>query len=168
MQNYATVDARKEWVQVQLANRRFLYANPDATEDSEEGCGAFRSRIAYGNPAAGLALAAAAVKQGLTLWKDAYDSYILEDTNPPPPGRNSEYSFKDNPWGTAASKYYVRTSTLSDEKWRIILNEAVSYISKNRKSKTGVTLGGEMGQQGSLGAGDNIYDSDDDIVMLDW
>ncbi|KAK0218878.1 hypothetical protein IW262DRAFT_1298001 [Armillaria fumosa] len=137
-----TVKSAKEWVQVQLVHCCFLYTNPDAAEGlSDEGCDAFRGCLvletfayhlqatinapySYGNLAAGLALAAAA------------------DMN----ARNSEYSFKDNPWETTASKYYVQMSTLTDEKWKIIINKVLSYISgKNRKSKTGLMLAGETG-----------------------
>ncbi len=38
MRSYATIEARKEWVQVQLAKARFLYAKPDA-----EVCQQFRA-----------------------------------------------------------------------------------------------------------------------------
>ncbi|PBK62154.1 hypothetical protein ARMSODRAFT_1025077 [Armillaria solidipes] len=115
------------------------------------------AQVTYGNPAAALALSAAVVKRGLTLWKEGYDSYTLKETM----AKNSEFSFKDNPWGTVAQKYYKKTSTLGEEKWKEIFQEAANYLPKGRKNKV-VTADG-----GVQGSGDGALDSDDDIEMSD-
>lgn len=89
MQGYATIEARKEWVQRELQGARFLYANPDAEVGHfcsyytvltalQTQRGAFRGHLVletfayhlnmtmnapctHGKPAAALALSAAAV-----------------------------------------------------------------------------------------------------------
>ncbi|KAK0435041.1 hypothetical protein EV421DRAFT_1740487 [Armillaria borealis] len=127
MRGYATIEARKEWVQRELQGARFLYANPDAE-----------------------------VKRGLTLWKEGYDSHALKETT----ARNTEYSFKDDPWGTVAQKYYAKTSLLSDDKWMEIFQEVAQYLlpGKVRKGKSSALSAAE---------GSQVPDSDDNIDMSD-
>ncbi len=96
------------------------------------------------------------VKRGLTLWKEGYDSHALKETT----ARNTEYSFKDDPWGTVAQKYYSKTSLLSDDKWTEIFQEVAQYLLPGKvwKGKSSALSAAEGGQ---------VPDSDDDIDMSD-
>ncbi|KAK0438849.1 uncharacterized protein EV420DRAFT_1486560 [Desarmillaria tabescens] len=97
------------------------------------------------------------VKRGLTLWKEGYNSYALKDTT----AKNSEYSFKDDPWRTITQKYYMKISALGEAKWKEIIQEVMNYLPKGWKNKTVAADGGAQR------SGNGVADSDDDIEMSD-
>ncbi|PBK68347.1 hypothetical protein ARMSODRAFT_976159 [Armillaria solidipes] len=139
MRSYATIKARKEWVQQgafrgRLVLETFTY-HLQVTMNAQ---------VTYRNPAAALALSAMA---------EGYDSYTLKETT----AKNSEFSFKDNPWGTVAQKYYKKTSTLGEEKWKEIFQEAANYLPKGQKNKVVTADGGVQGSGDGKQCLDSYY-----------
>ncbi|KAK0460893.1 uncharacterized protein EV420DRAFT_1477781 [Desarmillaria tabescens] len=164
MKKYATVEERSAWVTDQLKGSKFLYQYPE----KEDNRGAFREPLiletfayhlqatmntphGHGNPVAGLAVAASAVKHALTLWKSGTNSVKSSvELN----SKNNTNSFKDDPWGTTANKYYKHVCDYDDEKWREIIFGSAKHFNAKK-----VKLLGAMESSGSAGRDD----SDDNI-----
>lgn len=69
--------------------------------------------------------------------------------------QNNEYSFKDDPWGMVANKYYNHLRDYDDTKWEEIVLGSARYLN----TKKGKTFGDTPIQQGS-----NEDDGDDNIT----
>ncbi|KAK0432099.1 uncharacterized protein EV420DRAFT_1655979 [Desarmillaria tabescens] len=70
--------------------------------------------ITSGPPAGALALAAAAVKRALQVWKKGVNTLAGKQS------KNSPDSFGKDPWGAIAKQHYKNTRALSMEKWNEI------------------------------------------------
>ncbi|KAK0227299.1 hypothetical protein EDD85DRAFT_794573 [Armillaria nabsnona] len=106
MKGYLTDKDRSKWVKEQLNGSRFLYKNPDEN-----------------------------VKRALTLWKEGSNSVKTQsgsETN----SKNNPNSFKDDPWGSVANKYFTHMVGYNNNKWREIMLESAKYLNvkKNKVS----------------------------------
>ncbi|PBK85228.1 hypothetical protein ARMGADRAFT_1087682 [Armillaria gallica] len=157
MKGYLTDEDRSKW-------------NPDKNEN----CGAFRGRLImetfafhlqatmnapyhYGNLIAGLAITASAVMYLFVVLSDP-------DAQTTYQGKTRAYfnnpnSFKDDPWGSVANKYFTHMVGYNDNKWREIVLESAKYLNvkKNKVSAVGQDLG--------RGNTDGILDGDNDITL---
>lgn len=71
--------------------------------------------------------------------------------------RNNENSFKDDPWGTVANKYYKHLVGFEDEKWKEIILDGAQYVNA-KKSKA-------QAQSSTSTSMNGIVDGDNDIAM---
>ncbi|KAK0433927.1 uncharacterized protein EV420DRAFT_1654263 [Desarmillaria tabescens] len=146
-----TAEQQAEWVRNASKNKWFVYDKPENT--AAEGHGAYLGRLliqtmayyihrtistptTFGPPAGALALAAAAIKRALQVWKKGVNSLAGKQS------KNSLDSFGEEPWVTVVKQHYKNTSVLSKDKWNEI------YL-RCQEFSTG-------------GKGDNGEDSDDE------
>ncbi len=92
------------------------------------------------------------------MWKGGSNSVKMRqgsETN----SKNNPNSFKDDPWGSVANKYFTYLVGYDDTKWREIILESAKYLTKKNKVQT-------AGPQGLGGTdADGIIDGDDDIAL---
>ncbi|KAK0488456.1 hypothetical protein IW261DRAFT_1413995 [Armillaria novae-zelandiae] len=150
MKGYLTEEDRSKWVKEQLNGSQFLYKTPEEVENR----GAFRGRLImetfafhlqammnapyfHGNPISGLAVTASATNS-----------------------KNNSNSFKDDPWGSVANKYFTHLAGYDNGKWREIILESTKYMN-TRKSKSLAAT--EKGLGGA--SADGILNRDDNITL---
>ncbi|KAF8804853.1 hypothetical protein BYT27DRAFT_7169757 [Phlegmacium glaucopus] len=121
-------EQRKEYVAEQLRDLRYIYRDPDTKS------GAYHSSVIveifavhqqlvaktdkfYGYPGGALSLCAAAHKHALKLWRSG-----------DPPDKDTKTSFVRRPWAIRAAAHFQTIKKLSDRKWRVIVEAAVSAM----------------------------------------
>ncbi|KAK0227355.1 hypothetical protein EDD85DRAFT_957974 [Armillaria nabsnona] len=124
-----TAEQRAEWVRNALKNKWFVYDKLENT--AAEGRGAYLGPLlvqtmayhihhtistptTFGPPAGALALAVAALKRALQVWKKGINSLAGKQS------KNSPDSFGEELWATVVKQHYKNTSVLSKDKWNKI------------------------------------------------
>ncbi len=102
------------------------------------------------------------MKRALTVWKGGFNS-VKTRSNAESNSRNNESSFKDDPWGTVANKYYLHLVGYDDEKWVEIILDSAKYLNgkKNKIQSSG-------GQGSGSTNVDGIVDGDDDSESYEY
>ncbi|THU77674.1 hypothetical protein K435DRAFT_877541 [Dendrothele bispora CBS 962.96] len=155
-----TVAGRKAWATKQLADMGILYEHPGETKKDHRGL--FKSvvvsqtlawhfykikdspkHIWFGHPSGTLALAAAAIKRALVIWKEGTRPDLEQPSTSKAndssekkkqAARNSATSFSQGQWGDTVHFYYDKyTSQLSDDKFEEIVAYAEDYMPEKVK-----------------------------------
>ncbi len=101
------------------------------------------------------------VKHALTVWKGGVNSIKARTgAETTTTSKVTETSFKDDPWGTVANKYYEHLVKYDNEKWKEIVLDSAVYLNA-KKTKFQVPGLRSTGSTSS----DGIVDGDDDIMM---
>ncbi|SJL14072.1 uncharacterized protein ARMOST_17527 [Armillaria ostoyae] len=124
-----TAEQRAEWVKIASKNKWFVYDKPENT--AADGRGAYLGRLiiqtmayhihrtvstptTFGPSAGALALAAAAVKRALQVWKKGVNSLAGKQS------KNSPESFGEESWAAVVKQHHKNTNVLSKDKWNEI------------------------------------------------
>ncbi|PBK71138.1 hypothetical protein ARMSODRAFT_1017061 [Armillaria solidipes] len=173
MATFITPEQCGAWVTEQLKGSKFLYQYPER----EENRGTFHGPLiletlavhlqatmnvpqayTHGNPIAAVAVTSSAVKRALTLWKSGVNSAKINSTETTnSSSKITETSFKDNPWGTVANKYYKHLCDFDDDKWQEIVLGSAHYLNVKKNKHAGAAM-----QPGSNE--DDMDDGDDNIT----